>query len=147
MQGIVGPFEAHREARWLDDDESQVSTKLKIRSIPARWIRFLVIPSNFVTRSFSCELLKFSKDLFNVRPVNLRQIFFFHDGTGSTPNGATINYRKRISSFQARTSFSTSFNFFSPIFFLSFILILFHPITSLREFSQSLSVHLPLTLF
>lgn len=76
MQGIVGPSEAHREARWLDDDESQVSTKLEICSIPARWIRFLVISSNFVTRSFSCELLKFSKDLFNVRPVNLRQFFF-----------------------------------------------------------------------
>lgn len=76
--------------------------------------------------------------------VNLRQIFFFRDGTGSVPNGATINYRKRISSFQARTSFPTFFNF-SPFFFFFFILILFHPHS--REFSESLSVHLSLTFF
>lgn len=128
VQGIVGSSEAHREARWLDDDESQVSIKLEIYSVPARWIRFLVISSNFVTRSFSRELLKFSKDPFNVRCKPATDFLFFRDETGSVPNGATINYRKRISSFQARTSFSTSFNF-SPFFFF-FILILFHPIAS-----------------
>lgn len=32
VQGIVGSSETHREARWLDDDESQVSIKLKIYS-------------------------------------------------------------------------------------------------------------------
>lgn len=129
VQGIVGSSEAHREAWWLDDDESQVSIKLKIYNVPlARWIRFLVISSNFVTRSFSRELLKFSKDPFNVRRKPATD-FFFRDGTGSVPNGATINYRKRISSFQARTSFPTFFNF-SPFFSSSLYLFYFTPIAS-----------------
>lgn len=77
VQGIVGSSEAHREAWWLNDDESQVSIKLKIYNVPlARWIRFLVISSNFVTRSFSRELLKFSKDPFNVRRKPATDFFF-----------------------------------------------------------------------
>lgn len=63
VQGILGPPEAHREARRFHDDESQVSTKFKIANQTRNrfhW-KFLIpqeLCANFVARSFHAEFSK-----------------------------------------------------------------------------------------
>lgn len=101
VQGILGSPEAHREARWFDDDESQVSTKVEIARVATG------IDSTGCPRSPRVCPAKFRNFQRSVQcSINSRPTFFLRGETGAAPNGAAINYRKRISSFHAPASCS-----------------------------------------